>query len=142
MERTLFVIKPDALKKDFTGKILEIAEEEGFKIIQLKMLKFDKDTAEDFYSVHKGKSFFYDLISYITSSECVACVLEKENAVKKLRKLVGETDPLKSPPGTIRRCYGTDIQRNAVHASDSVENAEREISIVFGQNHVYPPKLL
>lgn len=133
MEKTLFFIKPDAVKRNIVGKILKIVEEEGFKIVQLKMLRFSKKTASNFYAIHKRKPFFDDLIKYITSSECAASVLGKENAVNELRKLVGETDPLKSPPGTIRRCYGTDIQRNAVHASDSVENAKIEISIIFGE---------
>lgn len=133
MEKTLFFIKPDAVKRNIVGKILKIVEEEGFKIVQLKMLRFSKKIASNFYVIHKRKPFFDELIKYITSSECVASVLGKENAVNELRKLVGETDPLKSPLGTIRRCYGTDIQRNAVHASDSVENARREISIIFGE---------
>lgn len=132
MEQTLFIIKPDAVKRNVVGKILEMVEDEEFKIVQLKMLRFDIKTASDFYAIHKEKSFFNELINFITSSECVISMLEKENAVSELRKLVGETDPLKSPPGTIRRCYGTDIQKNAVHASDSIENAEKEISILFG----------
>lgn len=138
MEKTLFFIKPDAVKRNIVGKILEIIEAEKFKILQLKMMRFDKELASNFYAIHKRKPFFNDLIKYITSSECVASVLGKENAVNELRKLVGETDPLKSPPGTIRRCYGTDIQRNAVHASDSAENAKREISIIFGDNERSP----
>lgn len=134
MEKTLFFIKPEAVKKNIVGKILSMVEDEEFRIIRLKMLKFDEKTASDFYAVHRGKPFFNELIRYITSSECIASVLEREDAVSVLRRLVGETDPLKSLPGTIRRCYGTDIQRNAVHASDSVENAKREISIIFGVN--------
>ena len=132
MERTLFIIKPDAVKRNVVGKILEMVEDKEFKIVQLKMLRIDIKTASDFYAIHKEKSFFNKLINFITSSECVISVLEKENGVSELRKLVGETDPLKSPPGTIRKCYGTDIQKNAVHASDSIENAEKEISILFG----------
>jgi nucleoside-diphosphate kinase len=134
MERTALFIKPEAVKRHATGEILSIVEQAGFTIAELKMFRFSKEMAERFYAIHRGKAFFADLISFVISSLCVACVLEKENAVADLRKLVGETDPLKSPPGTIRRCYGTDIQRNAVHASDSVENAQKEISILFERN--------
>lgn len=132
MERTALFIKPEAVKNHTTGKILGIIENAGFTLVELKMFQFDKKRAERFYAIHRGKPFFDDLIAFVTSSPCVACVLEKQNAVADLRKLVGETDPLKSPPGSIRRCYGTDIQRNAVHASDSHENAEKEITILFG----------
>lgn len=131
MERTALFIKPAAVSRNVTGKILSIIEDADFTIVQLKMFRFSKEMAEQFYAIHKDKPFFSDLISFVTSSPCVACILEKENAVADLRKLVGETDPLKSPPGSIRRCYGTDIQRNAVHASDSIENAKREITILF-----------
>lgn len=131
MERTLFIIKPDAVGRGFSGKILEMVENVGFRIDELKMFQFNNETACTFYAIHKDKPFFNDLVKFVTSSKCIACVLEKENAVSELRKLVGETDPLKSPPGTIRRCYGTDIQMNSVHASDSIENAEREITIIF-----------
>lgn len=132
MEKTLFIIKPDAVKRNCAGEILSIIETEGFTIERMKMFQMDNGTACNFYAIHKEKPFFKDLISFITSSRCVACVLEKENAVGDLRKLVGETDPLKSLPGTIRRCFGTDVQMNGVHASDSIENAKKEISILFG----------
>ena len=132
MEKTFFMIKPDAVKKNFIGKILSMVEDAGFVISQLKMFKFDKKTASIFYEIHKEKPFFNDLVTFITSSTTVVSILKKNNAVKSLRKLVGATNPLKATPGTIRRCYGTDIQRNAVHASDSTENAKREISIIFG----------
>jgi nucleoside-diphosphate kinase len=132
MEQTLFILKPDVVKRNLIGKILSIIETEGYTITKMKMMAMDKETASRFYSIHKEKSFFGDLITFITSSQCIACVLEKENAVGDLRKLIGETDPLKSPPDSIRRCFGTDIQMNGVHASDSIENAKREISILFG----------
>jgi nucleoside-diphosphate kinase len=132
MERTALFIKPVAVKNHATGKILTIIEDAGFTVVKLKMFRFSKEMAERFYAVHREKPFFQDLISFVTSGPCVGCILEKEDAVADLRKLVGETDPLQSPPGTIRRCFGTDIQRNGVHASDSSENAKKEISILFG----------
>lgn len=131
MERTALFIKPEAVRRNCTGKILTIIEDAGFTVAKLRMFRFSEEMAARFYAIHKAKPFFNDLIAFITSAPCVACVLEKENAVADLRKLVGETDPLKSPPGTIRRCFGTDIQRNGVHASDSVENAKKEITILF-----------
>lgn len=133
MERTALFVKPEAVKRQTTGKIISIIEDAGFTIIELKMLRFTRKMAEEFYAIHRGKPFFEDLIAFVTSAPCVACVLEKENAVADLRRLVGETDPLQSPPGTIRRCFGTDIQRNGVHASDSVENAKKEMAILFGE---------
>ena len=132
MERTLFIIKPDAVGSKFSGRILGMVENAGFRIVELRMFQFDSKTASEFYAMHKEKSFFNDLLTFVTSSKCIACVLEKENAISDLRKLVGETDPSKSPLTTIRRRYGTDIQMNAVHASDSMENAKREINILFG----------
>ncbi len=133
MGKTLFIIKPDAVKSNMTGKVLAIVENDGFKITRMRMLRFGDELAKRFYAIHKDKPFFDELIKFMTSSECVVCVLEKENAVYELRKLVGGTDPLESSPGTIRRCYGSNIQMNAVHASDSDENAGKEISLVFGQ---------
>ncbi|TET19585.1 MAG: nucleoside-diphosphate kinase [Candidatus Cloacimonadota bacterium] len=132
MEQTLFIIKPDAVGSKCSGRILEMVENAGFRIIELRMFQFDSKTASEFYAMHKEKPFFNDLLTFVTSSKCIACVLEKENAISDLRTLVGETDPSKSPPATIRRCFGTDIQMNAVHASDSMENAKREIDILFG----------
>ncbi len=132
MERTALFIKPEAVRNHTAGKILSIIENAGFALMELKMFRFSKEQAEQFYAIHREKPFFNDLIAFVTSGPCVACVLEKEHAVSDLRSLVGETDPLKSPPGSIRRCFGTDIQRNAVHASDSIENAGKEITILFG----------
>jgi len=131
METTLFIIKPDAVERRVIGKILAAVEDSGFKIIRMRMVTLNEDLARKFYAIHKDKHFFNDLIRFMTSRESVVCVLEKENAVTELRKLVGETDPLKSLPGTIRRCFGTDIQMNGVHASDSAENARKEIYIMF-----------
>lgn len=131
MEQTLLVIKPDAVERNLTGEIIKRVEENGFRILKLKMFTFNLETAERFYEIHKEKPFFRDLVEYITSSKSVAALLERENGVAFLREVVGKTDPVESPPGTIRRCYGIDIQRNSVHASDSLENGKREISIIF-----------
>jgi len=133
MEKTLFIIKPDAVRRNIIGKILFIVEEKKFKITNLRMVTFSEETAKEFYAIHREKPFFKELIKFITSSSSVCCLLERKNAVFELRKLVGLTDPLKSPPETVRRCYGTNIQMNAVHASDTVENAKREIDIIFGK---------
>lgn len=132
MEQTLLIIKPDAVERNLIGDIIKRVEEKGFEINKLKMFTFDLATAERFYEIHKEKPFFDKLVEYITSSKSVAALLERENAVAFLREVVGKTDPLESPPDTIRRCYGIDIQKNSVHASDSVENGKREISIIFG----------
>jgi nucleoside-diphosphate kinase len=132
MEQTLLIIKPDAVERNLTGDIIKRVEEKGFKMIKLKMFTFSLETAKRFYEIHKEKPFFDELVEYITSSRSVAALLERENAVAFLREIVGKTDPLESPPHTIRRCYGIDIQKNSVHASDSMENAKKEISIIFG----------
>ena len=132
MHRTLMIIKPDAVEGGLVGKILAMAEEKVFKIVNLKMLHLSQSNAEVLYKVHTGKPFFDSLVRYMSSGPCVACLLEKPNAVSALRELVGDVDPAKSPEGTIRKLYGSDIQHNAVHAPDSTENAQREIGLVFG----------
>ncbi|MEO0231373.1 MAG: nucleoside-diphosphate kinase [candidate division WOR-3 bacterium] len=130
-ERSLLVIKPDAVKKKKIGKIIEILEENGFEIKDIKMKRLKKEEAEKFYMPHKGKDFFNKLIDFITSGEVVGILVEKENAIEKLRELVGETDPKKARCGTIRHMFGENITENAVHAADSLESFKREISIFF-----------
>ncbi|MEO0275360.1 MAG: nucleoside-diphosphate kinase [candidate division WOR-3 bacterium] len=130
-ERSLLVIKPDAVKKKKIGKIIEILEENGFEIKDIKMKRLKKEEAEKFYMPHKGKDFFNKLIDFITSGEVVGIVVEKENAIEKLRELVGETDPKKARCGTIRYMFGENITENAVHAADSLESFKREVSIFF-----------
>lgn len=131
MEKTLLLIKPDSTSKNHIGAILQIVEEHGFVVDQLKMIRMDEPLAARFYAVHKGKDFYQKLVDFMTSGKTVAAVLLRDNAVAELRKLVGTTDYHNSKPETIRRIYGETITRNAVHASDSVENAHNEISIIF-----------
>jgi len=131
IERTLAIIKPDAVAAGNAANIKTAIENSGFKIVAQKEITIDKETAEKFYATHKDKPFFNDLISYITSGPSIVMILEKENAVSAWRNRMGATDPEKADVGTIRQLYGTDIQRNAVHGSDSIESAQKEIQIFF-----------
>ncbi|MGC8568632.1 MAG: nucleoside-diphosphate kinase [Nitrososphaeria archaeon] len=125
-ERTLIVIKPDAVKRGLVGKILSRFEEKGFIIKELRMLTLSREMAENFYSVHKGKPFFQDLVSFITSGPVVAAILEGRNAIETVRIMIGSTDASKAPPGTIRGDFSLGLTDNAIHASDSRESFERE----------------
>ena len=131
MQRTLGIIKPDAVKKNVIGKIISIIEENGIKIKAMKMVKLTKKQAEGFYYVHKDKPFFNDLINFMTSGPVVLMLLEGENVIERWRKLMGVTDPQKADEGTIRKLYGTDIEKNAVHGSDAPETAEFETKYFF-----------
>jgi len=137
MERPLVLIKPDAMQRGLAGVIIGRLQGEGLKLTALKMLHMDMAMAERHYAVHKGKPFFNDVINYITSTPIVAAVFEGEKAVERIRKLMGATDPAKAAPGTIRKDYGLDLQRNSTHASDSPENAEIEIAIFFKKNEIF-----
>ena len=132
--KTLAIIKPDAVQKSHAGEILAMIIKAGFKIKAMKMTHLTKSSAEGFYSVHKERPFFKDLVVYMTSGPCIPVALEKENAVEEYRKLIGATDPKKADEGTIRKLYAVDIQLNAVHGSDSNENAEKEISHFFSND--------
>lgn len=132
MEKTLAIIKPDAVKKRIIGKIITAIEEEGFRIAEMKMVRLDKDGARAFYAVHKDKSFFGTLTDFISSGEIVVMALEGENAISRWRALMGETDPAKAKIGTLRRSFGFSIERNAVHGSDSQQTADWEIRQFFG----------
>jgi nucleoside-diphosphate kinase len=136
MDRTLILVKPDAMERNLGGAILARLEAAGLKISALKMLRVDEALANKHYAVHIGKPFFKDLIAYITSYPIIAAVFEGKNAVEVARKTMGATDPKKAEPGTIRRDFGLDIQRNAVHGSDSAENAEKEISLYFTKKEI------
>ena len=131
MEQTLSIIKPDAVKKGFTLAINERFEKAGLKIIKQKKLRLTKEQAEDFYTVHKDRPFFKDLVSYMISGEVIVQVLEGENAVLKNREIMGATDPRLAEPGTLRKDFGESIEANAVHGSDSLENAKVEIAFFF-----------
>lgn len=131
MERTLMIIKPDAVAKNAVGEIIRRVESEGFAVRELRMMKFTREAAEEFYGVHSDKPFFPELIQWICSGAVVPMVLERDDAVARLRRFIGETDSTKAAVGTIRADFGTNIQNNAVHASDSVENATSEIALIF-----------
>lgn len=132
-ERTLTIIKPDAIKKKCFGSILQVLLDKGFEIVALKHLKLTKEQAQGFYEVHKEKPFFNELVDFMTSEKVIVCCLERENAVSYLREVMGATDPNKALPSTIRANFGSDIQRNAIHGSDTVENAKREINYFFAE---------
>ena len=137
MERSLVLIKPDAVLRRLTGTITSRLEGQGLKLVALKMLHLDKAVAEQHYAIHAGKPFFEDLISYITSAPIVAMVLESEGAVEGIREIMGVTDPAKAGSGTIRGIFGLDVQQNATHASDSVETAEKEIKLFFTKDELF-----
>lgn len=132
MERTLLIIKPDAVGRNAIGEILLRLEGEGFVIRQLRMTRLTADRARSFYEVHKERPFYASLVEFMTSGPAVPTVLERENAVAHLRQFIGATDSAQAAEGTIRREFGTDVQCNAVHSSDSPENATREIAFFFG----------
>ena len=124
--RTLAIIKPDAVEKGYSGEILAMILKAGFKVKAMKMIHLTRSSAEGFYAVHKGRPFFDNLVQYMTSGPCIPIALEKENAVEDYRKLIGATDPAKAAAGTVRKLFAVDIQYNAVHGSDSNENAAIE----------------
>ncbi|RLF16677.1 MAG: nucleoside-diphosphate kinase [Thermoprotei archaeon] len=136
MERTLLMVKPDGVVRGLIGEVLKRVESKGLKIVALKMLWMDRALAEKFYSVHKGKPFFNQLVEHITSAPIVATVVEGEDAVNVVRRLIGSTDPKQAPPGTIRGDLGLSLTKNVVHASDSIESAEREIGLLFSDNEL------
>lgn len=134
--KTLAIIKPDAVRKNNVGQIITRITEAGFKIKAMKMVRVSKSSAEGFYKIHKDRPFFGELIGYITSGPVVPIALEKENAVEDFRKLIGTTDPVKAEEGTIRKLYAKNIQENAIHGSDSNENAAIEISHFFSRHEL------
>jgi nucleoside-diphosphate kinase len=131
MERTLLIIKPDAVGQSYTGEVLRRVEQDGFVILGLRMLRLTTLQAKEFYAVHREKPFYEPLVKFMTSGPVVVCALERENAVRGLRELVGSTNPREAAPGTIRADLGWNVQENAVHASDSLENARKEVSFFF-----------
>jgi nucleoside-diphosphate kinase len=128
---TFSIIKPNAVRTGKTGPILSMINENGFEIAAMRMVKLTKPQAESFYSVHKGKPFYEGLIEFMTSGPVVVMILRHENAVEQYRKLMGATDPAKAEPGTIRKKYAVSVQMNAVHGSDSLENAIIEANFFF-----------
>lgn len=133
MERTLVMIKPDGIKRNLIGKIIAIFEENGLKVVALKKLKLSKEQAKAFYIVHKDRPFYESLTDYISSGPVVAIVFEGEDCIKKVREIIGATDPKEAKEGTIRKLFGLDKEKNTVHGSDSPESAKKEISFFFSE---------
>ena len=130
---TFSIIKPNAVRTGKTGPILAMINEGGFEISAMRMVKLTLPQAESFYSVHKGKPFFNGLVEFMTSGPVVVMILKHENAVEQFRKLIGATDPAKAEPGTIRKTFAVSVQMNAVHGSDSFENAIIEANFFFSE---------
>lgn len=137
LEKTFAIIKPDAVQRNLIGAILNRIEQAGFRVAASKMLKLNQAQAEGFYAEHVGKPFFTDLVSYMISTPIVVLVLEKENAVKDYRTLIGTTNPEIAAPGTIRHDFAETHRRNSVHGSDSIESAQREIAYFFVENEIF-----
>jgi nucleoside-diphosphate kinase len=133
MQRTFTILKPDSVKAGNVGSILQVLEKEGFRIHAMKMLHLTPAQAEGFYHVHKARPFFGGLVKFMTEGPVVMAVLEADDAIPKLRKVMGATDPAKADTGTIRKLFATDIERNAIHGSDAPETAAFEISYFFNQ---------
>ncbi len=130
-EKTLAIIKPDAVKKRVIGRIIQRIEDEGFNILGLKMVKLSQEEAKKFYAVHKDKPFYDSLTEFMSSGPIVVLLLEGEQAIKHWREVMGATNPAEARPGTLRREFGFSIERNAVHGSDSPQTAETEIKFFF-----------
>ena len=131
MERTLTIIKPDAVSAGHIGEIVATLEQAGFRILAMKMLRLTRERAEGFYDVHRGKFFFDSLVKFMTEGPVVPIALEREDAIAALRKLMGDTNPEKAPDGTIRKRFGSSIERNAIHGSDAPETAAFELGYFF-----------
>jgi len=136
MEKTFVMVKPDGVQRGLVGEVISRLERKGLKIVAIKMLWIKRELAENHYAEHKDKPFFSSLVEYITSGPVVAMVVEGRNAVKVVRSLVGATNPVEAAVGTIRGDFGLDVGRNIVHASDSLQSAEREISLFFDENEI------
>jgi nucleoside-diphosphate kinase len=132
--RTFTIVKPDSVRKGNAGKIISRLESEGFRILGLRKVSLSQKQAESFYGVHRERSFFHDLVKYMTSGPVFVAALERDNAVAHLRKVMGATDPGKADAGTIRKDFGESIEQNAIHGSDSDENANIEIRFFFSES--------
>ena len=132
LERTLFIVKPDAVERRLIGRILAHVEAQGFRIVEGRIAQLTREECQTFYAEHQGKPFFNDVIEYMTSGQAMLTCLEREGAIAGLREVVGVTDPAQAAPGTIRHLFGKSKQMNSVHASDSVTSAEREVKLFFG----------
>lgn len=132
LERTLFIVKPDAVRRNLIGRILAHVEGLDFRVVEARMARLTREEAQTFYAEHKGKPFFDSLLEYMTSGPVVLVCLEREGAVAELRRAVGATDPAQAAPGTVRQLFGESKQYNSVHASDSPASSEREVKLFFG----------
>ena len=135
--KTLAILKPDCVRKDLIGQVFSKINEAGFKIKAMKMVRLTNESAGGFYEVHKERPFFNDLLAYMTSGPVVPIALEKENAVEAYRNFIGATNPAEAAEGTIRQLYGTNIGENAIHGSDSDENAANEIKFFFTDRELF-----
>lgn len=133
-ELTLAIVKPDAVGSNLIGRVVAHLEEAGFVVLEMRMERLDRERAEAFYDVHRARPFFGSLVAFMTSGPCVPMVLEREEAVVTLREVIGATDPARAEPGTVRKLFAESVERNAIHASDSTENAAREIAFFFAGN--------
>ena len=136
LERTFGIVKPDAVAAGAIGGVIDLIEKSHLKIVGLRYLKMSQEQAQGFYAVHKARPFFGDLVRFMTSGPCVVMAIEGENAVAKYREAMGATDSKKAAPGTIRAKYGTDIEKNAVHGSDSPDNARVELGFFFNTSEL------
>ena len=136
VQRTFIMLKPGAVERRLVGRILARIEREGMSIVALKVVKLERESAERLYEMHKGKPFFRDLVDYVASGPVVAAVVEGVDAVRAVRRMCGVTDPSKAGEGTIRGDFGVSIMKNAIHAVDSAESAEREIALFFGPDEI------
>ncbi len=136
MERSLVLIKPDAMQRGLAGEIISRLEKRGLKIVAMKMLQMDKGLAQRHYAIHEGKAFFNELVDFITSSPIIAGIFQGKDAVNLIRQTMGETDPANALPGTIRGDFGLDIGHNLIHGSDSVESASKEITLFFSAEEI------
>jgi len=136
MERTLVIIKPDAVQRGLIGETVSRLERRGLKIVGMKLMQIDEELARRHYSVHRGKPFFEGLIDYITSAPVVVMVVEGPKAIEAVRLTMGATDPVNAAPGTIRGDYALDILRNLVHGSDGPDTARAEVALFFGENEL------
>ena len=134
--KTLAIIKPDAVANNAAGAIIAQIQSAGFKVLAMKLTKISDEIAGNFYAVHNERPFYNDLKKYMTSGPIIPIALEKENAVEEFRKLIGATDPKKAEQGTVRAIFGTSIEANAIHGSDSDENAEKEIGFFFSKSEI------
>ncbi|MBC7075875.1 MAG: nucleoside-diphosphate kinase [Syntrophomonadaceae bacterium] len=136
MERTFVMVKPDAVQRGLIGEIIKRLEIKGFKLLGLKMIRINEELARRHYAEHEGKPFFEELVSFITSGPAVAMVWEGNNVIASVRSLMGDTDPVKAAPGTIRGDLGASMSRNVIHGSDGPEAAEREINLFFKETEI------